>query len=269
MSAKLNTKIHLEFSKPPNGYHVPHKISVDIVPALHIDGWWPDEMHRKDLCEEGDCLILFTQPQHKLYPWIGWTEPHGFISFAPAESRLLRNYPCVVKAAFMIVKRMCLHFCQYKLFFSHIIKMALFWCMDKVDSSSKCSSTNYQEVKEDELLLWVQNILRRLLHFAAQDFVPSYFVPKCHQPIWLTERYLKQFHTHLYRHGLTSYTDLFSLNEIQSSDYLLMSIKSLFVCSHLLYWIVLSDDDELKLFVPSTVNPLTENDVCTTLLRID
>jgi len=29
---------------------------------------------------------------------------------------------------------------------------------------------------------------------------------------------------------------------------------------------VLSDDDELKLFVPSNINPLTENDVCTTLL---
>jgi len=33
-----------------------------------------------------------------------------------------------------------------------------------------------------------------------------------------------------------------------------------------MYWSVLSDDDQLELFVPSTVNPLTENDVCTALL---
>jgi len=94
-------------------------------------------------------------------------------------------------------------------------------------------------------------------------------MPKCHQPVWLKERYLKQFHMRLYRHGLLTYTDLFSLNEQQSRDYWLKYIKSLFICSHVMYWTVLSADDELKLFVPSTINPLMENDVCTTLLLAD
>jgi len=80
--------------------------------------------------------------------------------------------------------------------------------------SSDCSSSNDSEaLDEDELLRCVQNILRHLLCFAAQDYVPSYFMPKCHQPVWLKERYLKQFHMRLYRHGLLTYTDLFSLNE--------------------------------------------------------
>ena len=114
-SAKVNTQIRLEFTKPVNGCHVPHVISVDIVPALRIDGWWPDDTHREDLCQAGDCLIVFTQPQLK-YPWIGWTEPHGFITFAQAESRLLRNCPRVIKAATMVVKRMSKHFCQYDFF---------------------------------------------------------------------------------------------------------------------------------------------------------
>ena len=69
----------------------------------------------------------------------------------------------------------------------------------------------------------------------------------------------------LYQHGLASYTDLFNLNEQQSQDALLKYFKSLFIFSHVMYWTVLSDDEELKLFVPSTINPLTENDVCTTL----
>ena len=87
---KLHTEIKLEFTAPLNGYHVPHDISVDIVPAIRIDGWLPydDDMHRKDVCQANECLIVFTQPQVK-YPWISWTEPHGFISFAQAESRLL------------------------------------------------------------------------------------------------------------------------------------------------------------------------------------
>ena len=243
---------------------MPHSISVDIVPALRIDGWWPQDAPRR--CQRGDCLIVFTQP-HLKYPWTGWMEPHGFITFAPAESRLLRNCPPVIRAACMVVKRMSRYFCQYELFSSHVIKTALLWCLDEAGLISDCSVSNYgNEVNEDELLHWVQNILRRLLHFAAQDYVPSYFMPKCYQPVWLQERYLKQFHMHLYQHGVLTYTDLFNLNEQQSRDYWLKYIKTLFICSHLMYWTVLSDDDELELFIPSTINPLTENDVCATLL---
>jgi len=259
---KVNIPIELKCIKPVNGCHVLHSISVDVVPALRIDDWWPDGTRREDLCQAGDCLIVLTQPQLK-YPWIGWTQPHGFISFAQAESRLLRDCPRVIKAAFMVVKSLSQYFSRDKFFSSHVIKMALFWRMDEVKHSRKCSS-NYS----DELLCWVRNILRRLLCFAAQDYVPSYFMPKCHQPVWLSERYLKQFHMDLYQHGLTSYTDLLSLNEQQSRKYWLTHIKSLFICSHLMYWTVLSDDDELKLFVPSTINPLIENDVCTTLLPV-
>jgi len=265
-STKVNIKIELKFARPVNGCHVLHDVSVDVVPAVCIDAWWPDDMRREDLCQTGDCLIVFTQPQVK-YPWIGWTEPHGFISFAQAESRLLRECPRVIKAAVMVVKRLSKYFCRYKFFSSHVIKTALFWCLDEVKDSTKCSLLNHNDrVNEDELLCWVRNILQHLLCFAAQDYVPSYFLPKCHQPVWLTESYLKEFHMRLYQHGLSSYTDLLSLNEQQSPDGWLKQYKSLFIFSHLMYWSVLSDDDELKLFVPSTINPLIENDVCTTLL---
>ena len=258
VAAKLNAQIKLTFTKPVNKCHVLHAVSVDIVPALHINDWWPDDARQTELCNAGDCQIVFTQPQNK-YPWIGWTEPHGFISFARAESRLLRECRPVVKAAYMVVKRMSQYFCQYKFFSSHVIKMALLWCLDEKDlmkyyRSSDCSD----EVKGDELLCLVQNILRRLLCFAAQDYVPSYFLPKCHQPVWLKERYLKQYHMRLYQHGLT-YKDLFSLSEEQSHDEVLISIKTMFTFSHVMYWSLLSETDDLKLFVPSTINPLCEN----------
>ena len=263
-STKLNTVIKLRFIQPVNEYQVLHNISVDVVPVLHIDGWWPDDMRREDLCQAGDCIIVFTQPQNK-YPWIGWTEPHGFISFAQAESRLLRDCPCVIKAAFMVVKRMSQYFVRkYEFFSSHVIKTALLWCLDEVEPANKCLSLNCSdEISGDELLHWVQNIVQRLLCFAAQDYVPCYFMPKCHQPVWLKEKYLKQFHMRLYRHGLSEYSDLFSLNKQQSCDYWLKYIKSLITYSHVMYWMVSCDDSELKLFVPSTINPLTENDVCT------
>jgi len=121
VAAKLHLKIKLIFTKPVNECHVPHAISVDIVPALRINDWWPDNARKKELCRADDCLIAFTQPQSK-YPWIGWTEPHGFISFAQAESRLLRECHPAAKAAYTVVKRMSEYFCQYEFFSSHFIK---------------------------------------------------------------------------------------------------------------------------------------------------
>ena len=82
----------------------------------------------------------------------------------------------------------------------------------------------------------------------------------------MKERYLKQFHMRLYQHGLTTYTDLFSLNKHQSQDVWLKYFKLVFIFSHVMYWTVLSDDDELKLFVPTFINPLIEKDECTALL---
>ena len=123
---------------------------------------------------------------------------------------------------------------------------------------TRIHNTNYRdEIRGDELLRLVQNILRRLLSFAAQDYVPDFFMPKRHQPVWLKERFLKQYHMRLYQHGLT-YKDLFSLSEKQSHDEVLLSIKTMLTFSHVMYWSVLSDNDDLKLFVPSTINPLRE-----------
>jgi len=136
--------------------------------------------------------------------------------------------------------------------------MALLWCLDEKDLMKYRSCNGSNKVNGRELLCLVQNILRRLLCFAAQDYFPNYFMPSCRQPVWLSERYLKQFHMRLYQHGLT-YKDLFSLSEQQSHDEVLQSIKALFTFSHMMYWTVLSETDELKLFVPSTINPLCEN----------
>ena len=150
------------------------------------------------------------------------------------------------------------NFFYYRPFSSHVIKTELLWCLDD-DSFSNCSSYNSDEVNGDELLRFVRKILRRLLCFAAQDYVPSYFIPKCRQPVWREEKYLKQFHMLLYQHGLT-YENIFSLSEQQLLEnyYQLKDIKGMFISSHATYWSVMSDTDELDLFVPPTINPVRE-----------
>ena len=165
-AAKLHTQIKLIFTKPVNEFHVPRAISVDLIPVLRINEWWPDNAPKIELCTAGDCLIVFTQP-HIMYPWITWTQPHGYISFARAESRLLRQCHPVAKAAYMVVKRMSKHFCQHEFFSSHTIKMALLWCLNKKDLMKYRSFNGSDEVRGCELLCLVQNILRRLLCFVT------------------------------------------------------------------------------------------------------
>ena len=65
---------------------------------------------------------------------------------------------------------------------------------------------------------------------------------------------------------MMTYKDVCSSNEKNTT---LSNIKKTFVFSHAMYWTVLSDSDELELFVPSTINPLTEDDVCTMLLPVN
>ena len=65
---KPHSCITLTLISPVNGCHVMHRISVDIVPALQINDWWPEDAQH--LCQTGECLIVFTQPQNN-YPWIG------------------------------------------------------------------------------------------------------------------------------------------------------------------------------------------------------
>jgi len=139
MLVKPHINVELSFIEPVNGYHIMHRVSVDIVPALQINDWWPEDARRQDLCRTGECLIVFTQPQNK-YPWVSWTEPHGFISFARAESRLMRECPQIVKAAYMVVKWMANHLHRFTLLLSsHVIKTALLWCLDDVRFRN-CSS---------------------------------------------------------------------------------------------------------------------------------
>ena len=169
----------------------------------------------------------------------------------------MRECPQVVKAAYMVVKTMSKYFCHREFFPSHVTKTALLWCLDEEGFINCAQSSDSDEVNWDKLLSLVQKILRRLMCFAAQDYVPCYFMAKCHQAVWLEEKHLKQFHMRLHQHGLM-YKDLFRLNENQSQDEVLQHVKSMFIFSHVMYWTVLSDTDELEFFVPCTINPLRE-----------
>ena len=184
----------------------------------------------------------------------------------------------MVRAACVVVKKIAKSFCPFKFFKSYVIKAALMHCI-MVSGSSYTIQPEYIVNKDNvinddgddfnrKLTLLVQKIMRRLLCFVLQDFVPSVFMPSFVLPVCSFEPHLKFSHMKLYQLGILSYKDLIHrpiicmesgsiCNELIDSQ--LEHIMKVFVISHLMYWSVLPKTTERKIHFPP-INPLYEDD---------
>ena len=106
MPEKLYKSIVLKLNRPSDGIMVRYDISVDIVPVIHIHGWWPAGGYTVDdeTRSEG-CNFVFDQP-HQRYS-VPYTQIHNYvkISFARAEGIFLRSNP-IVRAAYIVARRL-------------------------------------------------------------------------------------------------------------------------------------------------------------------
>src|SRR6218665_1530124 len=154
------------------------KISIDIVPCVYIDGWWPDEALTSvnvDLKSDG-CYLVLDQPQRR-YPWVPYTDPYARISFASAESGFIAKSSSTGKAAFMV----CKHMLREQKGSTYLLKMSLLYCIEALGETTPRRSS-FEEVTSQELTLWVRKMLQCYLHFCLLDFVPCYFMPSFLQP---------------------------------------------------------------------------------------
>jgi len=141
-------------------------------------------------------------------------KPYARISFALAESRLIRDSPEVVRAAYMVAKQIIYHlpFKGAIQISSHTMKMATLWSLEDVKNSSQSgvsSENDYSQLDSHQLQRQVEAIFRRLWQFSVQDFVPSFFMPSLHVAVWKFEKFPKYSHTFL-RRTYSDYRKLFS-----------------------------------------------------------
>ena len=156
-------------------------------------------------------------------------EPYARISFARPESRLIRDSPPVVRAAFMVAKHIIckdhrLHMIGYRgiaetsseeidaKICSHTLKMATLWSVEDAKNSSQngvSSENDYSQLDSHQLQRQVEAIFRQLWQFSVQDFVPSFFMPSLHVAVWKFEAFPKYSHTFL-RRTYSDYRKLFS-----------------------------------------------------------
>jgi len=224
-SDRLAKRFKIKISKPVDGGFTFHEISIDIV-LTNIQQGDVSNIALKNN-NNNEFYVVFDQPQDK-YSWIGWTEPHATITFARTESDKIQTSPPVIKATYMVCKRIIKYFTHKQYFTSNVLKTAVLYCIAEADLS-QCSSS---EFTKEELLQWVQQVLHQLLQFAIQDYVLCYSLPKLQLPVWKFENYLKFSHTRVHLHGLTFQdffeTDFFERHKEKLKDFQLRNIMKAF-----------------------------------------
>ena len=278
---KLCTTLTLRTSRRVNAidttaqekYFYP-SISVDIVPCLHINGYWPTEAvssFEQATMEDSGCTFVFAQPS-SVYEAARYSDTSARVSFAVAESRLMRCCPPVVKAAYMVGKwlldnesrnDLSVNKASDLLFSSHVLKTALFFSIEETSQMSmrqnklkktciprrisrdvhneKSSGVQhsdgsmYKDVNHEELTSWVRQIFQRLLTIAYQDYVPTFFMPSFRLPVWKFEKFVGYC-----RRRCVDYEVIFD-SLTSPDDELSKKVEYSFAVCHLLYWSLMEE----------------------------
>jgi hypothetical protein len=258
MNVGINFKLKILFTLERTNYTVTHSISVDVVPSVRIPSWWPNGIPRFDRLLMGirGCFLTFDQPQRKC-PWTPWCQPCARVDFTMVETGIIHESPAVVRAAFIVVKQMTKHFCDYVFFKSFVTKSALMHCIqDRDPELNRCFAESFDDIEKEQLLRWTAKITDRLLCFVMQDFVPSAFFPNFTLPVCTFELHLKFMRIRLHQLGLT-FEDLIMQDLSKYKDMQLLLILKTFICVHLMYYCLMPVETDSHLYFP-TVNPITE-----------
>ena len=196
--------IQLKLNRPIEGRYMFTLISLDIVPCIKVNGWWPEEALSSvnDEIKVEGCHLVFDQPQRK-YPWVPFSDPFARISFAPAEGRIIKECSAVARAAYMVGKQL-LH---DKPKLTYVLKTCLLYCIEALKDCTR-NSLLYEDINPAELRFFVEKLMLCFHEFYMQDFLPCYMMPSFHLPI---EDYLKSNHDKLlndssFRYPLFAYS---------------------------------------------------------------
>lgn len=170
--------LKLRLNQPINGHYLFDEISIDIVPCVHIDGWWPDGGALPDLSDDlksDGCNLVFDQPQRN-YPWVPYSQQYARISFAPAESRIIAEAPFAAKAAYMVGKHMVKRQGEQ----TYVLKSCLFYCLETINlnklEKNQKKISSYEDVTPEDLCFWVDKLFRCYFEFCLRGSFPCFLM---------------------------------------------------------------------------------------------
>lgn len=170
-------------------------ISVDLVPTIHIDGWWPDNAISnvsEDIKAFG-CHLVYDNSQ-RLYPWVPFSKPCARISFSPAECETIKRSSDAAKQAYMIAKQLIAKQVgvmrgELRPISCYILKTCFLYAIEafsqtrEIRSESGLSTLavkpNFQRL---DYHFWLESLMKYHFDFVLQEFCPCYFMPSFCMP---------------------------------------------------------------------------------------
>ena len=240
------------------------EISIDIVPCVRVKDWLPTttdvplsnfDRSAVDEAYEHGVSFIFNQPNN-VYRKASYSDTVARVSFAYAESLLIRACPPVVKAAYMVGKWLTTADHKHddeaeKCIFpsSHVLKTAVLTCVAEMEPMPDSATGRHRDpdaarsLDTKELTEWIQKLFRCLLKFSSQDAVPTLLMPNFCLPVWKYEEYLHFSRRYLQRCGV-DYETIMNAPYCRDAE-LRERVRSSLARSYLLYWGVLDEGADI------------------------
>ena len=177
-----------------SGTSMPSKvISCDVVPSLHIPGWWPSFACQASVVlkpnVKAGCYVVLKQPDVPSYGVAKFGNPECLlrVSFSPAEFEIFRNMSDIVRKSFIVAKALSkrvvkvpgklvnvpmkgLKIQTKSLISTYLLKNALFHTLE-------CFlEENTQDQNQLEYLVF--GVFKRLFEYTKHNHFPAFFVPQ-------------------------------------------------------------------------------------------
>ena len=176
------------------GTSMPSKIiSIDVVPSLHIPGWWPSFACQSSVVlkpnVKAGCYVVLKQPDVPFYGVAKFGSPECLlrVSFSPAEFEIFRSMSEDVRKSFVVAKALSkrvvtvpgklvnvpvkgLEIQTKSLISTYLLKNALFHTLECFLEESTPD--------QDQLEYLVCGVFKRLFEYTKHNHFPAFFVPQ-------------------------------------------------------------------------------------------
>jgi len=161
VSIDIVASIHLEHSS------LEDQLPVAISPSLKADG----------------CTLVFDRPRFDPSKPRGahpiFSETFARISFAPLESRVIRESSSVIKAAYIVCKLILYDHPKT----TYQLKTCLLFCMEALKGRRECEGRDEDKITPKELAFWVERLMFCFMEFSRHDAYPCYCMPSFRQQV--------------------------------------------------------------------------------------
>ena len=152
-------------------------ISIDIVACVHVEDWWPEDplpVGISPAVKANGSTFVFDRPRFDPSKPRGahflFSETFARISFAPLESRIIKESSPLIKAAYIVCKMILYDHSKT----TYQLKTCLLFCMEALNARNGSETRNEDEITPKQLAFWVERIMFCFMEFSRHDVYPCY-----------------------------------------------------------------------------------------------